>query len=217
MAIVTYNTYIPDVVVYVPGCPHLTIVDALRKTAASFFYDSLAYRKWVTPFDLTINTTTYTISTMCPTDTEVAQVLALYCNGVAVTELTHDQFFAYDPEWPSKTGANAQYFSILDGKDTINTIPIPSAIDTGAMTMQLAVCPTLTSTGVEQVHFEEWKDQIIDGALARLLAMPGHVWTDVKMATERHGRYASGKAKARIQAEKGNTRRDTVVQQRRWV
>lgn len=217
MAIVTYATYVPDVTPFAPGCPALTVVDALRKAAISFFYKSLTYRKWVTAFDLTINTTTYAIDTKCPTETEVAQVMMLYCSGVGVTELTHEQFLARDPAWPTLTGTNAQFYTLLDNKDSINITPKPTATVTAAFTMQLAVCPTLVSTGVEQVHFEEWKESIIDGALARILSMPGNPWTDLKEADRRHQRASAGVVVAKSQVNKGNTVQDLTVQMRRWV
>lgn len=217
MAIIAYSAYIPDVVVYAPGCPGPTIIDALRKTAAAFFFSSGVYRTWVTPFDLTISTTTYAIDAKCPTGTEVVDIMELRCVGADVGVKSHEEFDALDPEWPSKTGTYAQYFTMLDSKNAFNIIPIPSATVVNAFTMQISVCPTLTSTGVEQVHFELWKDQIIDGALARILSIPKRPWTDMKEANERHGRYSAGKAAARIQANKGNTRRDLTVQMRRWV
>lgn len=217
MAIVTYATYAPDVAIYAPGCPTTVIIDALRKSAMSFFYDSLAYRTWVTPFDLTSGTTTYDLAAKCPAETEVAQVMEVRCEGFPVTEVTHEQFIALDPEWPTVTGTHARWFTILNTKDNINIIPIPDATITAAMTMQLAVTPTMASTGVEQTFFEEWKDGIIDGALARLLRMPQTPWVDVKEAATRSKEASMAVNVARMQVNKGNTRADVTVQMRRWV
>lgn len=216
MAIITYSTYIPDVVVYATGCPGPTIVDALRKTAIDFFHESSAYRVWVPAFDLTINTTTYTV-TGAPTETEVCQIMALFCSGMPVQELTHEQFLARDPEWPSLTGTQAQYYTALDSIDTFNIIPEPTATVAGAFTMQIAVHPTLTSTGVEANWFTPWRDEIVDGALSRLLRIKDRAWTDMKEADKREASYLAGRTKARIQANKGNIRRDVTVQMRRWV
>lgn len=215
MAAALYSTCVPDVKAYAVGAPDATIVDALRKTAIAFFWSSLAYRKWLPAFDLTLSTTTYTPT--LPSQTEIAQVTALYCQGLPVDEKTHEQFLALDPKWPSLTGTQAQYFTVLDDKSTFNIIPIPQATVVGAFTMQVALCPTLTSTGVEQAWLEEWRDGIIDGALARLLTLPERSWTNLKEADKRHERYHAQKAAARAQGNKGNVRADLTVQMRRWV
>lgn len=215
MAIALYDTCIPDVKAFATGAPDPTIIDSLRKTTIAFFWSSLTQRKWLTPFDLTIGTTTYT--PVLPAQTEIAQIMALYCQGLPVDEKTHEQFLALDPSWPSLVGTQAQYFTVLDTKTTFNIIPIPSATVVGAFTMQVALCPTLTSTGVEQAWLEEWRDGIIDGAISRLLAMPDRTWTNLKEADRRHERYSATKTAARAQANKGNTRSDVTVQMRRWV
>lgn len=216
MAIVTYGTYIPDVVAYATGCPGPTIVVALRKTAIDFFHESLAYRSWLTAFNLTISTTSYTLGTL-PAETEVAQIMELKCEGLPVQPLTHEQFFAVDPEWPSLAGTQAQYYTTLGALPDFNIIPIPSATVTNAFNAHVALRPTLASTGVEATYFEQWKDGIVDGALSRLLRMKDRSWSDPKEAVEREKSYLIERAKARIQANKGNIRRDVHIQMRRWV
>lgn len=216
MAAVAYSTYFPQVIPFVPGCPIPTILDAFQRTAYAFFLKSYSYRLWLPTFDLTVATTTYTLGGL-PTGTEVAQIMELKCNGIDVKPLSHEQFFAYDPEWPSLTGTNAQYYTSLNDVSTFNIIPSPTATDTGAFFAQVALTPTLVATGVEQSHLEQWKDGLIDGVLSRLMEMPGKTWTNVKEAVTRHERYHGQAIAARIQANKGNIRRDLHVQMRRWV
>lgn len=217
MAIITYATYVPDVVVYATGCPTLTIVDALRKAAIDFFHESCAYRVWVTAFNLTINTSSYTITAGVPTETAVAQIMMLKCEGTDVQETSHEEFFAVDGEYPSLTGTHAQYYTVLGALPTFNIIPIPNATIVNAFNAQVAVEPTLTSTGVEQAYFEPWKDGIVDGALSQLMRMKDRAWSDTKEAGVRYQSYLVERAKARIQGNKGNIRRDVSVQMRRWV
>jgi hypothetical protein len=215
MAIVTYATYAPEVQPYAPGCPQPVILNAFQRTANTFFMESLAYRSWVAAFDLTINVTTYTLTV--PAETEVAMIKVLKCQGVDVNETTHEQFFALDPEWPTKTGTNAQYYTVLDDPSTFNIIPKPEATVASAFTAQLALAPTLTASGVEQAHFEMWKDGLIDGVLARLLKMPNTPWTNDAEAAKRQSSFIASMAMARSVANKGNISRDLTVQMRRWV
>lgn len=216
MAIVTYAAYVPDVAVYASGCPSPVILDAMRKTAIDFFHESGAYRVWLAAFDLTISTSTYTL-TGEPAETEICQILQVNCDGVPVDEKRHEEFLALDREWPSKTGANAQYYTVLGALPDFDIIPIPDATVADAFTVQVAVHPTLTSTGVEAAYFEPWKDGIVDGTLARVLRIPNRVWTDRKEAMEREKSYLMERTKARIAASKGNIARDVMVQMRRWV
>lgn len=216
MAIVAYTTYIPEAQPYVPGCPQPTILNAFQRTAHDFFHDSLAYRVWLAQFDLTINISTYTLAGL-PTDTEVAHITAMYCQGIPVNPTTHEEFFALDPEWPTKTGSTARHYTALTDVSAFNITPVPEATVATAFNIQVAVTPTLTASGVEETFFEQWKDGIIDGVLARLMEMPGKTWTDPKGALARQTRYIAQLAAARGQANKGNTRRDVRVQMRRWV
>lgn len=217
MATKTYASIVPDVLIYANGCPAPTITDVVAKTANDFFYQTLAYRVWTSTFDLTISTTNYDLNARCPADTEVAQVLALKCQGLPVNEVTHEEFFMLDPKWPSLTGSNAQYYTIVDNKDSFNIIPSPEATVSGAFNLLLAVTPTLTATQMEETPFLEWKDAIVAGALARLLAMPERPWSDPKRAVEAQRLYVSEIVAAKAQANKGNVRRDLNVQMRRWV
>jgi hypothetical protein len=216
MAILTYATYVPDVVVYATGCPAPTIVDMMRKAAIDFYYESSVRRVWLTPFNLTISTYSYTLPGL-PAETEVAQIMTLKCQGIDVQETTHEQFFALDGEWPSLTGTQAQYYTVLNALPTFDIIPTPEATIVNAFNAQVALVPTLTSTGVEQAYFEPWKEAIVDGALSRLLRIKDRPWTDLKEAAEREKMYLLERAKARAQANKGNIRRDLTVQIRRWV
>lgn len=216
MALVTYATYIPEIRPFVPGCPDPTILNALQRTANIFFWKTQSYRIWLPVFDLTISTTTYTLGGL-PAQTETAQIMQLFCSGVAVDEKAHSEFLALDPQWPTKTGTQAQYYTVLNDTSTFNIIPIPSATVTGAFNAQVALSPTLTATGLEQAHFESWKDGLIDGALSRLMEMPNQVWSNAKDAVERHTRYNSQAMQAKAQANMGNVRRDLNVQMRPWV
>lgn len=215
MAIVTYQSYVPDALPYAYGCPAAVLVDAMRKSAINFFSKSLAYRVWVTAFNMTINITTY--SPTPPTQTEVVMVNALYCSGLPVQETTNEEFLALDPQWPLKTGTQAQYFTSLNDPTAFNIIPIPTATVVSAFNAQISVCPTLTSTGVEQVFFEQWKEGIINGALARVLRMPDRHWTNLAESKMRHEWYENARDVATAQANKGGVRRDLHVQMKRWV
>lgn len=216
MAILAYSALVPDVVVYATGCPTPTIVEALRKSARQFFIESTVYRVWLSPFNLTLDTTTYTIPGL-PSETEVTQLLVLKCNGIDVQERTHDEFFALDPEWPTAVGAQPLHFTTLNTKDTFNIIPKPTATVASAFNAQVALIPTLAATGVEQKFLEEWKEGIVDGALSRLLRIKDRPWSDDKEAAIRLQSFVREYTFAKIQASKGNVRRDVRVQMRRWV
>jgi hypothetical protein len=215
--ILAYTTYVPDVLIYAPGAPQLTIVDALRKSARQFFYESLAFRAWLDPFDLTINVSTYDLDADLPVETDLAQIMLVNCDNLTIDEATHDEFLRLDPKWPTLTGTNPSYYTALNHKGHFSITPVPTATITNAFNVQVAVYPSLASTGIEQGYFEEFKDGIIDGALSRLLAMPDRPWTDVKMAVVRLTDFQRQVLFAKIQASKGNVRRDVMVQMRRWV
>lgn len=215
MAAQAYSVYVPDVTVFATGAPPLIVVDALKRAARDFFSRSLCYRAWLAVFDLTANTTTYTIPGL-PTDTEVAKLLELKCNGVDVGEVSHPEFFALDNEWPSLEGEQPQRWTTL-ARGQFSIIPEPQATYTGAFNAFVALTPTVAATGAEQAYLEDWRDAIVDGALSYLMTMKARTWFDPNEAKVRKASFERGIWNAKIKAEKGNNTRDVHVRMRRWV
>lgn len=215
MAAQAYSVYVPDVQVFTPGAAPTIIVDAMKRAARDFFTRSLCYRAWLTPFDLTASTTTYTVPGL-PADTAVARIHELFCNGLVVHEKAHDEFFALDPEWPSLEGEQPLHFtSFAEGAFSI--IPEPQSTYAGAFNAFVSLKPTIAATGVEQAYIETWRDPIVDGAIAYLLSMRNQTWTEPNEAKMRKASFERGIWEAKAKAEKGNNTRNTNVQLRRWV
>jgi len=210
-----YTTFVKDMAPFVTNCPSPVMVDALRNASIEFFRRSLAYRVWLTPFNMTATVSEYVLSGF-PFETELAHIVRFVCDSLVLTPVTNEEVIGYDPAYPTTTSTRPRYYT-MHKKPRIKVSPVPSETLALAFIAYVAVQPTLDSVGVEQAYMDEYRDYLIAGALSRLLMIPNRHWTDLQLGAMKQARFNAGIEYARIQANKGHTRRDLRVQPRAWV
>jgi len=81
----------------------------------------------------------------------------------------------------SSTG-DSVVFSLVK-KDVIRIGPVPPEDKAGAIAIRVALQPTSRATEMDDRLISDFGDQLIYGALARLMRMPGKPWGDKTMAS----------------------------------
>lgn len=210
-----YTEFVKDMAPYVTNCPSPVMVDALRHASVEFFRRSLAYRVWLEPFDLTTDQNEYVL-TGFPTDTHLAHVLSVSCDGTDLEAVTHDELNSYDNKYPTLTGTRPAYYAIIK-EPRLLVSPVPTETVASAFHVFVAVEPTVDSAGLEEVFMDEYRDYLIGGALARVMMIPGRHWSDPSAASVYRSKFTLGIEYARSKVNKGKTTRDMRVRMRSWV
>lgn len=196
----------------VPGCPRQTITQYVRDCAIRVCERTLAWRYQQPRFNLTPGT--YVCNYSKPVDTEVCAVFSSLMNDNQLEVLTLEQALESYPKWADKyttTGDIALYGSQPQAITQISpsqyaVLPLPDALVPYNMRMIYALRPTRSSSGMDEVMFNELEDVIMHGALQELLALPKTSWSDRELAAYHAKQHLSQLTERRARANLGNAR-----------
>ncbi len=189
MAIVTWNEFQSLVTSDLPGCPWLSIKDALVAASIEFFERSKAWRtEPAVEFDTVIDQSDYT-----PTlPGRICRVNSVHKVGGYYLQKIRRGFV--EPWDYTTSGTPKEY---LEKNDTTITIfPTPDAVHTLAIDCCL-VPDRNTATGIEDYLFQAYAEYIASGAVFRLAAKPAKKpWSNPDLAAYHQSRFESGIALA---------------------
>ncbi|HEY6043424.1 MAG TPA: hypothetical protein VIU43_00870 [Nitrosospira sp.] len=189
-----YDLAAPDV----PGCPLAALDIALRQAAISFCEHTLAWRYDHPDIPVVSNMGSYTFSP--PAGAVVAAIIYAEFNGreIGSSIAEADKQMA---SWRNQTGI-PEY--ILGSGTSLMLAPVPGA--SGILTMTVALKPAPGAGGIEDFLFDEYRETIIHGALARLMLSPKKPYMNVQLAQYHDQQFAIRMADAGMRAARSYIR-----------
>jgi hypothetical protein len=171
MAQVSWDKFLPLMAPHLPGCPDLTMRQALAKAATEFCERTHLWREELDE-ELTVagqaNYQLFATST-------VEKYLSFACNGTELTP-THPSMLSGD--WRDATGEPTHYFLVNDAE--IQLYPTPDAAY--SLRCLAVIKPKATATGIDSFIYDAHEDPIASGAVARLMLTPGKDWSNPQLA-----------------------------------
>lgn len=223
MALVAFTTYVPEVAPHVEGAPTPVIARYIRQAVIDLCERAKVWRTDLAALPLVAGTYDYTLASPIA-GTEVSSILDAKCvaslNPTVRSRLdivTQEDVLASVAGWPNVNTSGSPLAVFRDTVSELNVVPVPDAADTYTLYMNAAIRPTLSATTVEDSVMNEWRRVWYHGAIHELLVMPGHSWSNEKLAAY-HGRqweFHLNNAKAR--ANKGFSRTPIFVTQNPWA
>lgn len=208
MADVSYETLLPQVLPYAVGVPEPTAITAIRNTSIEFLRRTHELQKALTPVSVVSGTEEYTISV--PAGYELVTVRVLYFNDAKLfpaSELSIRHLRSV-----AQTGTPKGYYLKLDR--TLTLFPKPDVA--GTLTGTVVLCPTLTSTGVDQAVVDKHLESLSAGALSRLLLVPNEPYYEPQLALMYRKRFDTAIADARARKNESLVSASLQVQFGRW-
>jgi len=173
------NDLLPQVTPECEKVSTLLAVNALRNAARHFCEESTAWRKQLDPINI-VNGGTYTLA--LPTNSQLVSVIKpVIHNGKPVGykslhELDNDYLL-----WRDKRGEQAEFFTMLSAT-SLRLYPAPSIPKTGALLVQVALKPSMSSLVIDDYIAGDYGEHIANLAKAILMAMPGKPWSNPELA-----------------------------------
>lgn len=172
--------------------PNPLAEEAIRSSAIALCRDSGIWVFKTDPVDVVAGLREYDIEPQSGTDTTA--VMSIHLGGVALAPMTVNDLDQTVDNWMTESGSPTM-FSTFD-MSSIMLVPVPDTAVPAGLTMTLSVQPKSNSASLPGWMWAKWRDVIISGALARLMAMPGKAWTDAKLAMHHDGIFQNGVAGA---------------------
>lgn len=165
-----YDLIAPDL----PGCSFAAMDIALRQAAIAFCEQSLAW-KYTHP-DISVVAATATYPFVPPTQAVVHAITYAEFDGTAIDCKTGETNIPID-DWRNTTGT-PEY--VLGGATELTLVPTPDVA--GTLSLEVALKPSPTGTGIDDDIFNEYREAIIHGALARLMMSPKKPYSSPALA-----------------------------------
>jgi hypothetical protein len=147
-----------------------------------------------------------------PAGGQAVKLLEVYVDGQKITPKTPDQLAEQYANWITKTGT-AEHYTQLN-PDNLLLVPIPDAGITGGLVVRGTFKPARTATELPDLLFNDYADDITNGAVAALCAWPQKPWTNPKLAAVRAGLFQAGIDKTKTRVAKSFARAPTRVRLR---
>jgi hypothetical protein len=197
-----YDLMMPNL----PGCPLMMMDNALRQSAISFCEQSLAWR-WEHPgIPIVAGTGAYAFTP--PVGAVVDSIIHAALDDEEIESQPGESDIAIT-DCRNQSGV-PRY--VLGGSAAVTLVPAPNAA--GTLTMAVALKPSPASTGIDDSQFDEYREAIIHGGLARLMLSPKKPYTHMQLAAYHQQQFSIKTAAAGLRASRSHTRaplRTTVM------
>lgn len=198
-----YEAFLPEVLPYVPECPEIVAVNAIRNAVIEFCDKSLWLVYEHDPITIYANNGVYELD--LPNETISARILDGWVNNLPVVPRGEDEIKRLYPfNWREIEGRPMSVTQL----DPTEVIFVPRPTDSDVYTAQLLVAlkPTRSSLNCDDSLFERWAEKIGFGARARLHELPGQTFSDPNLALRYRALFNQAIGEAKIERNRGLTR-----------
>ena len=189
-----YDFALPDL----PGCPVAALDIAIRQAAIEFCEKSLAYKTSHNPISVISGTAEYAFQ---PPDQTVVHVITYAKFDDTELQCRVGEYGISNQDWRSEEGTPKYIFG---GMTALTLIPAPN-VD-GTLTMIVALKPSPTADGIDDNIFNEYREAIVHGALARLMLSPKKPYSDPGLATYHNLQFTILTGQAGTRSDRSYTR-----------
>lgn len=197
MANIKYSDLLDEVLPNLAADPSDPVTEnAIKRSVIEFCSGSWIWKYLPDPVDVIAGENAYDLE--LPSGADVTTVLSAEIDGVPLKPRDVPWLNKEIPNWRT-TQAHPKYFTQVDTEQVI-LAALPCANIREGLTLTLALQPSQTSNGFPKWIFSQYIYILADGAISKLMMMPGKPWTDIPNGTERRARFDAGVANARASA-----------------
>lgn len=161
------------------GCPLPTAKRAVVDSAIDFCSRSLVLTYALQPLPTRVGDNTYWL--ILPEQTALVQVLRAWYDNALLRPVALDSVNASEAPAGTPHSYYGEHLDI-DEEYSLRLYPTPDAV--GSLLVRAAIKPVREATMLDNQLFNDWQDAIIDGAVARIAALPGEMFTNPLQAQE---------------------------------
>lgn len=206
-----YSAFYDDVLADCARCPLPVVLQAVRLSVRELCDRSRIWVYDTTEEPAVANLESYDIDV--PANTEVVELQAGYFSGRLLQPKSADELDRLYGEWQVQLGGPVYVTS--PAPDTARPVPYPDTVlSTDTFRWRVAIRPTLTSTSFDPdaLFCNDFYEDIVRGAKARLMLSPQKPYTNLKLAEIYARGWMAAINRARIIASRSRTRGDQRIE-----
>lgn len=200
--------FLPRLLPYTPSCPSPMAEQALVDAAIAFCEDSLVLRQ-----RLDVQTTAKgqaELDVSVPAQQMPTRILKVWVDGVPIQAVTSDMV---DDQRLNLLARPDRFYTLQDDAALlVQLYPVPDG--PYAVLVEVALRPTRSAKLLHNSLFDSWLEPVVQGAAARLMAIPDQPFTNLAMSQVCAAKAAYLSRKARIEGAYGRVRGTVAVRAR---
>lgn len=207
------SSFYPLIAPEVPGCPLILMREQILNAAIDFCERSQVWIAVQAPISVTANLADYTFT--APAGAVVHSIRSATFDGQPIDPLTREWCDVYLPGW--RPGVSPVVTGIPVGitqMDPTGYRLVYTPVANGTLIIEVSYKPDRNPavTTLPDILFDEYKETVCCGALARLLIMADVPWRNPETAAVHAARFKEGYEGANLRQTKGFGRASLRVQ-----
>lgn len=192
----------------VQGCPVGIINSAIRAACIEFCEKSMLWQQESSKADIIAGESRYGFA--APTGARVYQPTFVSLNDVPLVQTNLQDLDDLSPAWRTLEAETPTHY-FMDSESSIRLVGIPKEDIPASLEVHVALKPARSSDGCPDFILEDWADVVASGALSRLHAMVGRVWTEKELVNYHNKLFRAGISRAKVKAFKSRQRTSKFV------
>lgn len=200
----TWDDFYDQVRIDLPASESAVVDMKLREASIEFFSETCAHLVYITPMNVVADQADYALTSPVA-ETDVVQVRGAWFNNQKLFPATEDDLLQLTEYWRDDEAETASHYLQPD-PDTLRLYPIPTQNITNGLRVQIAICPALDATGVEDAMGRKYFFALSEGCKALMMEMKGKPWTSPEGAAASRAKFEAAKSEASIESLRNFTR-----------
>lgn len=197
MANIPYTELLDEVLPSLAADPSDPVTEnAIKRAVIEFCAGSWIWRHFPDPIDVVAGEAYYQLES--PSGADITVVVDAQHDRAPIHARSTSWLDAEIPGWRT-IRKTPKYYTQIDTEEII-LAAVPESSITGGLTLTLALQPSQTAAGFPKWIFNQYLYDLANGAIAKLMLMPGKPWTDLQNGADRRARFDGAIANARASA-----------------
>ena len=194
----SYESLLPEIIPMVPSCTDTLIEQNIRASVIEMCEKAKVYQAELDPITTVANLYEYDLEP--PSGTVVHEILWVTYDGVDLEPATTALIEQRKPKWRDADRAATPEYFVKQSPSLFYLVPVPNETKAGSVIVRAILKPTHSSSSCSDDIMNDYRDTIVNGALYRLLRIPGREWTDYPGAQVYGSLFLEGLAQAEARA-----------------
>jgi len=200
----------------VPGCPSSILQRETLNVLRDICERTNIWKDDLDAIDVVADTAEYALTAPSGADfVKGNPVDTAYFNDVPIGATTKKLLDATGVEWQSRSSSTPSSFFIIY-PSTVRLYPTPSEDTSEGLDIYAVLKPSLDATTVEDFFYDNHRDAVIAGVLARIFNQNGQPWYNDIAAKEENINYRKEVASILAEVQRGHVTTGLRAQPRDW-